>query len=239
MLRRKGGGRRAIARRRECLCLSAMTISLVALLDYAGVATFAASGALVAAGRRQDILTFIFFAAITGVGGGTLRDLLIGADVFWVRDPGYVIVCAVVAVAVWFARFLHGKWAGLTLLWVDAAGLCIYAVVGAAKALALGVSPPVCVVMGVLTATFGGIIRDVLAEHPSILQRRELYISAAIVSAALFVVARELGVVAAWAAAVAVMFGFGVRAGAILQGWSLPAFAPPQEKKPPNEPPVS
>jgi uncharacterized membrane protein YeiH len=121
-----------------------MQITLLSALDYAGVATFAASGALMAAQKRQDLLTFIFFAAITGVGGGTLRDLLIGAPVFWVRDPGYVIVCAAVAVLVWLTR---GRGLpGQTLLWLDAAGLCVYAVVGAAKASSLGVSPPIAVV---------------------------------------------------------------------------------------------
>jgi uncharacterized membrane protein YeiH len=205
-----------------------MQITLLSLLDYAGVATFAATGALMAAEKRQDILTFVFFAAITGVGGGTLRDLLIGAPVFWVRDPGYSIVCAAMAVLIWLTRGrgLSGK----TLLWLDAAGLSVYAVVGAGKALGLGVSPVVCVVMGVITATFGGIIRDVLANEPSILLRRELYISAAIVSATVFIVLRVLDVDGAWASAVAVALGFGVRAGAILQGWHLPAFAPPGRK---------
>ncbi len=205
-----------------------MTITLVTILDYAGVATFAASGALMAAERRQDLLTFVFFAAITGVGGGTLRDLLIGAPVFWVQDPGYSIVCAVVAVLVWLTRG-RGLPRG-ALLWLDAIGLCVYAVVGAAKSQALGVSAPVCVVMGTLTATFGGIIRDVLAEQPSILLKREIYITAAIISAALFVVLRELGLDAIWSAGAAVALGFGVRAGAILQGWSLPAFSPPKNK---------
>ena len=205
-----------------------MQITLLSLLDYAGVATFAATGALMAAEKRQDVLTFIFFAAITGVGGGTLRDLLIGAPVFWVQDPGYSIVCAAVAVLIWVTRGrgLSGK----TLVWLDAAGLCVYAVVGAAKALALGVSPAVCVVMGVITATFGGVIRDVLANEASILLRRELYISAAIVSAGVFVILRVLNVDGAWASAIAVMLGFGVRAGAILQGWHLPAFTPPAKK---------
>ncbi len=73
-------------------------------LDYAAVAVFAVSGALAAARKRHDIITFGFFAAITGVGGGTLRDLLIGAPVFWVQRPGYVIVCLVAAVLVWFPR---------------------------------------------------------------------------------------------------------------------------------------
>ena len=81
-----------------------MEINLLSALDYAGVATFAASGALMAAHKRQDVVTFIFFAAITGVGGGTLRDLLIGAPVFWVVDAGYGIVCTLVAILVYAPR---------------------------------------------------------------------------------------------------------------------------------------
>jgi uncharacterized membrane protein YeiH len=205
-----------------------MPTDLLPLLDYAGVATFAASGALMAAEKRQDLLTFIFFAAITGVGGGTLRDLLIGAPVFWVQDAGYVIACAAVAVLIWVTR---GRGLpGQTLLWLDAAGLCVYAVVGTAKALALGISPPVAVVMGVITATFGGIIRDVLAHEPSILLRREIYISAAIVSAAVFVVLEAFELSGVWGSGIAVLLGFGVRAGAILWGWRLPPFTPPEKK---------
>ena len=206
-----------------------MQFTLLSALDYAGVATFAPSGALMAANKRQDVVTFIFFAAITGVGGGTLRDLLIDAPVFWVLDPGYVIVCTVVAVLVFLARGrgVHEQ----TLLWLDAIGLCVYAVVGAAKALSLGVHPVICVVMGTLTATFGGIIRDVLAGEPSILLRRELYITPAIVSAAVFIVLRTLGTDWTWASAIAVVLGFIVRAGAIAWKWHMPAFRPPKQPK--------
>jgi len=205
-----------------------MQFTLLSVLDYAGVATFAASGALMAAQKRQDVVTFIFFAAITGVGGGTLRDLLIDAPVFWVLDPGYVIVCTVVALLVFLTRGrgVHEQ----TLLWLDAVGLCVYAVVGAAKALSLGVHPVICVVMGALTATFGGIIRDVLAGEPSILLRRELYISPAIVSAAVFIVLRTLGIDWTWASAIAVALGFIVRAGAIRWKWHMPAFEPPKAR---------
>jgi uncharacterized membrane protein YeiH len=205
-----------------------MQFTLLSVLDYAGVATFAASGALMAAQKRQDVVTFIFFAAITGVGGGTLRDLLIDAPVFWVLDPGYVIVCTVVALLVFLTRGrgVHEQ----TLLWLDAVGLCVYAVVGAAKALSLGVHPVICVVMGALTATFGGIIRDVLAGEPSILLRRELYITPAIVSAAVFIVRRTLGVDWTWASAIAVALGFIVRAGAIRWKWHMPAFEPPKPR---------
>jgi uncharacterized membrane protein YeiH len=207
-----------------------MPITLISLLDYAGVATFAASGAMMAAEKRQDILTFIFFAAITGVGGGTLRDLLIGAPVFWVVDPGYSVVCAAMAVLVWLTRG-HGL-PGRALLWLDAVGLCTYATVGAAKALALGVSPVVCVVMGAITATFGGVIRDVLANEPSILLRRELYITPAIVSAAVFIVLAWLNMAIVWASVIGVALGFVARAGAIISGWRLPAFSPPDKKTP-------
>ncbi len=205
-----------------------MEINPLAVLDYAGVAMFAASGALMAAAKRQDALTFVFFAAITGVGGGTLRDLLIGAPVFWVQDAGYVVVCTVVAILVYLTRGrgVHEQ----TLLWLDAVGLCVYACVGAAKAQSLGVDPVICVVMGALTATFGGIIRDVLAGEPSILLRRELYISAAIVSAGVFVGLRLFGLDWTPASGIAVALGFAVRAGAIRWKWHLPAFEPPERR---------
>jgi uncharacterized membrane protein YeiH len=201
-----------------------VAITLVDVLDYAGVATFAASGALMAAERRQDVVTFLFFAAITGVGGGTLRDLLIGAPVFWVVNPGYAIVCAVVGVLVFVSR---GR--GLpkrALLWLDAAGLCVYAVVGAAKAEAWGIHPVIAVVMGVLTATFGGVIRDVLAGEPSVLLRRDLYVTPAIVSATVFVVLAAFGLQIWWASGIAIVLGFSVRVGAIVAGWRLPVFEP-------------
>src|SRR5689334_16272334 len=138
----------------------------LSVLDYAAVAVFGASGALAAARRKHDIITFGFFAAITGVGGGTLRDLLIGAPVFWIGRPQYVLVCLAAATAVWV--FGWGRTRERFLVWSDAVGMAAYAVVGALKAMALGVHPFSAVVMGVLTATFGGIIRDVLAEEPSV-----------------------------------------------------------------------
>lgn len=191
-------------------------------LDYAGVLVFAATGALAAARRKYDLVTFAFFAAITGIGGGTLRDLLIGAPVFWVRDSGYFLASLAAAVAVWFVGHRRGLYAGL--LWLDAFGSAAYAIVGAAKAAAYGVPGPVCVVMGGLTASFGGVIRDVLAGEPSVLLKREITISAALVAAALFIVLHWLGVQAVVAGIVGAVAGFVLRGGAIRWGWSLPAF---------------
>ena len=198
------------------------------ILDDAAVAVFGATGALAAARRKHDIVTFAFFAAVTGVGGGTLRDLLIGAPVFWIARPGYLAVTLAAALAVWV--FGWGRRGERILTWVDAVGMAAYAVVGALKALSLGVPPLSAVVMGVLTSTFGGIIRDVLAEEPSVLLRRELYVTAALAGAGAFVALQRLGVAILPASLAGFALAFATRAGAIVFRWSLPAFpgrAPP------------
>ena len=196
--------------------------STLTVLDYAAVAVFGASGALAAARAKHDIITFAFFAAITGVGGGTLRDLLIDAPVFWVARPEYVAVCLAAAVGVWI--FGWGKGRERTLLWLDAVGMAAYAVVGALKATSLGVPPFSAIVMGVLTSTFGGVIRDVLAHQPSILLRRELYVTPALVGAAVFVGLDAFAVPTIVAGMMGFLSAFTVRAGAILFGWQMPGF---------------
>ena len=190
------------------------------VLDYVGVGVFAVTGAIVAIERRQDVVALLFFAAITGIGGGTLRDLLIGAPVFWVHQPAYLVVCVLAAGLVWIsrARLLKSAW----LLWMDALGLSAYAVVGASKAASHGLSPSVCVVMGALTACFGGVLRDVLSEQPSVLLRREIYVTAAIVAAAVYVTADALGLAHVVSAGLGLLAGLALRAGAILRGWRLP-----------------
>jgi len=192
-------------------------------LDYLCVAVFAITGALAAARSRHDVVTFAAFAILTGIGGGTLRDLLIGVPVFWVHRSGYIYVCLAAAGAVWLLG--EQRWRSSALAWFDAIGLAAYAVLGAAKALGVGVSPPVAVVMGALTATFGGIMRDLIAGQPSVLLKREIYITAAVLAATVFVAATTLGLEANIAAVVGFVAGFGLRAGAIAFGWTLPGFA--------------
>ena len=204
--------------------MTGLSLSLT-VLDYAAVAVFGATGALAAARRKHDIVTFGFFAAVTGVGGGTLRDLLIGAPVFWVARPEYLVVCLAAAAAVWV--FGPRRFRPRILTWLDAVGMAAYAVVGALKAGSLGAPPLSCIVMGVLTATFGGVIRDVLAHEPSVLLQRELYVTPALAGAATFVI---LGLVGT-PTTIAGIAGFGtalsIRAGAILWKWSLPGFGGP------------
>jgi uncharacterized membrane protein YeiH len=191
-------------------------------LDLFGIAVFAASGALAAARARQTLVTFSFFALITGVGGGTVRDLLIGAPVFWVHDWRVPAVCLATALLIWItpARL----WNARALDWFDAVGLAVYAVYGTAKSLGLGIPALSAVMMGVITACVGGIIRDVLAGEPSILLRPEIYVTAAALAAGSFVGMIWLGVPVAIAGLCGVCAGFGLRALAITLGLAIPSY---------------
>ena len=191
-------------------------------LDLAGLAVFAASGALAAAKRGQTVVTAIFFGLITGVGGGTVRDLLIDAPVFWVHDARAASMCLIVALVIWITP--ERWWRDEALGWFDAIGLAAYAVFGAAKALGYGVPPVPAVLMGVMSACFGGIIRDVLAGEPSILMRPELYVTAAALASASYVGLVLLGVPIGWSAVVAASAGFSLRAAAIRFHLALPAY---------------
>ena len=205
----------------QALC-RAGTRMIIELLDLLGIAVFAASGALAAARAGQTLVTFSFFALVTGVGGGTVRDLLIGAPVFWVQDWRVPAVCLTVAILIWVTP--SRWWQGRALDWFDAVGLAVYAVFGAAKSLSLGVPPLPAVMMGVITACVGGIIRDVLAGEPSILLRPEIYVTAAALAAGLFVVLTLLGVSMAAAGMIGAAAGFVLRALAIGRGWSIPSY---------------
>ena len=199
----------------------ALAPALPPALDLAGPAVFALTGALLAARLRQTFVTCTFFALVTGVGGGTVRDLLIGAPVFWVRDPWVAPICLAVALIAWFTP--QAWWRGSLLEWLDAGGLATYATLGAAKALVFGIAPVPAVVMGVVTGCVGGIIRDVLAGRPSILMRPELYVTVAALSASLCVLGKLAGLPDAATWTMAVLGGFGLRAAALVWGLALPS----------------
>ncbi|MGF7155277.1 trimeric intracellular cation channel family protein [Novosphingobium gossypii] len=195
--------------------------ALPAALDLIGIAVFALTGALAAAQLRQTFVTVAFFALITGVGGGSLRDLLIGAPVFWVRDPLVAPVCIAVALLAWFTPVRW--WRGRLLEWADALGLSVYAVFGTIKALHWGVPPVPAILMGVITGCIGGIVRDVLAGQPSILMRPELYVTAAALAAVVAAGGIALGLSAELTWSIAVLAGFGLRGAAIHWSLGLPA----------------
>jgi uncharacterized membrane protein YeiH len=191
-------------------------------LDLAGTSVFALTGALLAARLKQTFVTMAFFALVTGVGGGSLRDMLLGAPAFWLHDPWVAPVIFATALIAWLTP--RRWWENELLEWADAAGLAAFAVLGTAKALVYGVAPVPAAVLGVVTGCAGGVARDVIAGVPSIIMRPELYVTAA----ALAAVGTMLGALAglpdaaswglAWAA------GFGLRGAAIRWQLALPAY---------------
>ncbi|WP_439530947.1 trimeric intracellular cation channel family protein [Pannonibacter sp.] len=201
-------------------------LNFLRVLDYLGVAVFAVTGAIVASRKNMDLIAFLFFATMTGIGGGTLRDLLLGVPVFWTKSEGYLLVCFGVSVLMWFGAHIVESW-GKPLRWADAVGLAAYCVMGSAKALSVGDMPVVAVLMGVLTATFGGVLRDVVVGDPSAIVKPELYISAAVIGSTVFVVLTVLGLALWPAAIVGAAAAFVLRAGAIARGWTLPGYRPP------------
>ncbi len=199
--------------------------------DYAGVAVFAATGALAASRKQLDIIGFIFMACVTGTGGGTLRDLILGVPVFWTVNQDYILVCAAVAVIVYFtAHLIESRYK--LLLWLDAIGLAAYCVFGAYKGLIVTGSATVAIVMGVMTATFGGIVRDIAAQEPSVLLRPEIYVTAALAGAGTFTVLAILGLTMPLAAVLGALAAFAVRGGALWFGWTFPPYKSRPGRKP-------
>ncbi len=192
------------------------------LLDLAGTAVFALTGALLAARLKQTFVTMAFFALVTGVGGGSLRDMLLGAPAFWLHSPWVAPVIFATALVAWFTP--TAWWENELIDWADAAGLAAFAVLGTAKALAFGVAPVPAAVLGVITGCAGGVARDVIAGVPSIIMRPEIYVTAAALSAILTVIGVFAGLPDAATWAVAWVAGFGVRGAAIRWKLALPAY---------------
>ena len=205
---------------------------ILEILDYAGVAVFAATGALSASRKQLDIIGYLFLASVTGIGGGTLRDVVLGATpVFWVVNPTYLLVSGCVAVLLFFTAHLFDS-RYRVLVWLDAVGLSAYCVMGAAKGLAATGSPVVALVTGAITATFGGILRDLLAGEPSVLLRPEIYVTAALVGSFVFVAATWIGLALAPASLIGVAAAFIVRGGALRYGWTIPPYRPRPGRRP-------
>jgi uncharacterized membrane protein YeiH len=197
----------------------------IAILDWLGIVAFAITGALVASRNQMDVVGFMLLGAVTGIGGGTIRELLLGRPAPWIEHPEQLAACILVSVVVFFTAHLAASRLRL-ILWVDAMGLALVATVGAERALSLGAAPLTAVVLGVVTATFGGIVRDVLGGERSIIFSREIYVTAAATSAGAFVALDAAGLPREAAMSVALLAGFGLRAGALARGWSLPRHRP-------------
>ncbi|MGE0736388.1 MAG: trimeric intracellular cation channel family protein [Alphaproteobacteria bacterium] len=200
--------------------------TVIGALDLAAVAVFAAAGALAASRKQLDIFGFAVIATVTGIGGGTLRDLLLGIQpVFWIKEPAYLWVCLGVAGVAHFLTSSIAKRA-LALIWLDALGMAAYTIVGTEIALANGAHWTIAAAMGVLTASFGGIIRDILCNEIPLIFQREVYATASLAGALVYLLLasadlpRNLDILGGFVAA------FGIRALAIIWHWTIPPYRP-------------
>ena len=166
------------------------------IMSLSAVAVFAVSGALNAARQRMDILGFMLIGTVTGLGGGTLRDLVLGhLPVFWVREPIWISICLIASAVTYFVTPMLAS-LSRALLWMDAVGLALFAVAGTEVALKFGATPLIAVCMGVMTASFGGIARDFLCRSSLTLMNEELYITTALAGSVVYLILHELDMAA-------------------------------------------
>ncbi|MEQ1613169.1 MAG: trimeric intracellular cation channel family protein [Hyphomicrobiaceae bacterium] len=211
--------------------MSETLLSLLAAVDLVAAAVFAFTGALVASRKKLDIVGFMWLGVVTGVGGGTVRDQLLGVPVFWVRDATPVIACLLASIATYFtAHLVYSRYR--VILWLDALGLALVTIAGTAKGIDTGAGAVVAVVMGVFTAAVGGIIRDILGQEASIILRREIYVTASLAGAVTFVALNGSGIDRSTTAICAGLVALTLRGLAIYLGWSLPTYRARQGRHP-------
>ncbi|MBT0959198.1 trimeric intracellular cation channel family protein [Alphaproteobacteria bacterium KMM 3653] len=200
-------------------------MTVFTFLDYAAVFVFALTGSLVASRAQLDIVGFCFFACLTAVGGGTLRDVLLDRNpVFWIETPAFLAVACGAAVLVFMTAHLFESRYRL-LLWLDAVALGVAVAVGSGVAQSLQHSAPVVVVMGIVTGCMGGLMRDVVSnEVPLVLAKGELYVTCAFAGSLATVLAGGYGLEANLAALLCALVTFVLRAGSLAFGWSLPVY---------------
>jgi uncharacterized membrane protein YeiH len=193
-------------------------------LDLFGVAVFAISGSLAAGRKRMDVFGVIVLGLVTALGGGSLRDALLDSGpVFWVEDPGYLLVAVASSLLTFIAvRVISIPWRGLLIS--DALGLSVFMAIGTAKALAITGSASVAIVMGVMTGVAGGMIRDVLSAEVPLILRKEIYATAALCGSVAYVILLRLGVGNIACLMLSAAVTLLIRLAAIHWSFSLPIF---------------
>ena len=191
-----------------------LTTSILAI-TYFGDVVFAVSGALTAARQRMDVLGFILIGTITGIGGGTTRDLLLGRTVWWTQDPLELILCVAASLITFF--FIKSDISNRkSMVWADTLGLSVFGVVGCHIALGFGAPFVIAVFMGMVTATGGGVIRDTITNQLPMIMRGQLYATAALIGSLGYAGLRHIGVPEIPSELVACLAAFGLRAAAII-----------------------
>lgn len=191
------------------------------LLDGFGIFVFALSGGLAAARRQLDPFGFLVLAFLPAVGGGTLRDLILDRTVFWIENPLPLLLVAIAATLTFFFSAPVARRERL-LRWLDALGLSVFAVLGARRGLIATGDPVIALVMGVMTAVVGGLLRDVVCNELPLILHREIYATAAVVGALVYVLCVHFGMDGELALLPGAIAAFLLRAAGLIKGWSLP-----------------
>lgn len=198
------------------------------ITDLLGVAVFAVSGTLLAFRKHMDGFGVVVLASLTAIGGGTTRDLILDAPVFWLHDATYfVVILSAAMLTIGWLRF-RAYIPVNRLLLADALGIAFFTVLGAEKALNSGVSGFTAIILGTMTAVFGGMLRDVVAREIPLVLKSELYATTCIAGATAFVLLYPYS--DALAMVVALVITFTLRMGALRYRWSLPVFNEQQDK---------
>ncbi|UTA48812.1 trimeric intracellular cation channel family protein [Simiduia sp. 21SJ11W-1] len=189
-----------------------------------GCAVFAISGGLAAAEKRQDIMSFILLGVVTGLGGGTVRDLVLNKPaIFWLAEPLYLYVCVAAAALTYFlAPILASK--HRALIWMDAAGMALFSVTAAHSTLQWHDAWLVAMAMAMITASFGGVMRDVLLDQMPVILEPEIYVSASLLGALTYLIANAMALPTHWAIAIGVLAAFSLRGAAIIWDLRLPKY---------------
>lgn len=192
-------------------------------IDLLGTFVFAVSGALAASDKNmyRDIFGVAFTGFVTAVGGGTLRDMILGTQPVWVKDGNYLIVITAGMLVAVFFKYVIFKYRRTFFLF-DTMGIALYTVVGVQKSLEFGVSPLAAIILGMFSAVMGGVIRDTLINEVPLIFRKEIYATACLSGAALFVILKPLGVDVNVNAFASVILIFLIRILAVKYRWTLP-----------------
>jgi uncharacterized membrane protein YeiH len=199
--------------------------------EMVGTAVFAITGVLAVTRRGLDVFGALVLGIVTALGGGTVRDLIIGAPPFWLNDFNYVWAASGGALAAFSVGSLfRNTYRGL--LYLDAVGAALFAVTAANKVLLLNLSAPVAVTMGILTGIGGGLIRDVLAGRPTLLMSREIYATPILLGCIVFVLLHGASPPVPYASLIGFTIIFGIRALAIYRHLEMPAWLTHRDESP-------
>jgi uncharacterized membrane protein YeiH len=206
-----------------CRWFVSMLDPLLISLDIMGTVVFAITGLLAASRHHLDLFGAVVLAMVTAIGGGTLRDLILNVPVFWLSQTEYIYITVVTTLLVAVYRRTHVIPVQV-LLFLDALGLAVFTIIGAQKALSLGYSDVIAIMMGIMTGVVGGMIRDILVGEVPLILRKEIYATASFLGASVYVLAIAW-LDSAWLVIVLSMGAtLSARLGGVFLGWRLPKF---------------